>query len=168
MTAAQFSLDGKVAVVTGGYGTIGGALATGLAAAGAHVAVVGRKRGDRGIDLTGLDRRCRVDRVRVGDDVVLVRQRSGPETAALRALLIQERVPERPEEIAEVVLAAEEARLRQHPRVRLLHEILGVLPLAGQPKRPQVELITVGRDLALEPGGGIVADRACLCHSRPH
>jgi hypothetical protein len=54
------------------------------------------------------------------------------------------------------------------PHERLLHEILGVFPLAGQPERPQVKLITVGRDLALESGSRIIADRAWLCHSRPH
>jgi NAD(P)-dependent dehydrogenase (short-subunit alcohol dehydrogenase family) len=44
MTEASFRLDGRVAVVTGGYGVIGGMLASGLAAAGARVAVLGRRR----------------------------------------------------------------------------------------------------------------------------
>ena len=39
-----FSLDGKVAVVTGGYGVLGGGIASGLAAAGASVAILGRRR----------------------------------------------------------------------------------------------------------------------------
>ena len=39
----QFSLEGKVAVVTGGTGVLGGAMARGLAAAGARVAVLGRR-----------------------------------------------------------------------------------------------------------------------------
>src|SRR6185436_15543787 len=37
-----FRLDGKVALVTGGYGGIGSAVCRGLAAAGARVAVAGR------------------------------------------------------------------------------------------------------------------------------
>ena len=42
--ASPFSLDGKVAVVTGGYGVLGGGIASGLAAAGANVAILGRRR----------------------------------------------------------------------------------------------------------------------------
>jgi NAD(P)-dependent dehydrogenase (short-subunit alcohol dehydrogenase family) len=44
LTTTSFSLEGKTAVVTGGYGVIGGCLASGLAAAGAKVAVLGRRR----------------------------------------------------------------------------------------------------------------------------
>jgi NAD(P)-dependent dehydrogenase (short-subunit alcohol dehydrogenase family) len=40
-----FSLSGKTAVVTGGYGVLGGSIASGLAAAGARVAILGRRRG---------------------------------------------------------------------------------------------------------------------------
>ena len=39
-----FSLDGKLAVITGGYGVLGGSIASGLAAAGASVAILGRRR----------------------------------------------------------------------------------------------------------------------------
>lgn len=46
-TTTLFSLDGDVAVVLGGTGELGGAMATGLAQAGAKVAVLGRN-GDRG------------------------------------------------------------------------------------------------------------------------
>lgn len=43
MTANPFDLSGKVAVVTGGYGVLGGALASALARAGARIAVLGRR-----------------------------------------------------------------------------------------------------------------------------
>jgi NAD(P)-dependent dehydrogenase (short-subunit alcohol dehydrogenase family) len=39
-----FSLEGQVAVVTGGTGVLGGAMASGLARAGARVGVLGRRR----------------------------------------------------------------------------------------------------------------------------
>lgn len=38
-----FDLDGRVAAVSGGYGVLGGVLASSLAAAGSKVAVIGRK-----------------------------------------------------------------------------------------------------------------------------
>ncbi len=46
MTALSelFSLDGQVAIVTGGTGVLGGAMAQGLARAGARVGVLGRRR----------------------------------------------------------------------------------------------------------------------------
>ena len=40
-----FSLQGKVAIVTGGTGVLGGAMAHGLAAAGAKVVILGRRGG---------------------------------------------------------------------------------------------------------------------------
>ena len=44
----RFRLDGQVAVVVGGTGALGGAMARGLAAAGAAVAVAGRDEGRGG------------------------------------------------------------------------------------------------------------------------
>ena len=38
-----FSLEGKVAIVTGGTGVLGGAIARGLAGAGAKVGILGRR-----------------------------------------------------------------------------------------------------------------------------
>lgn len=40
----DFRLDGRVVVVTGGYGVLGGGLASGLAAAGGRIVVLGRRR----------------------------------------------------------------------------------------------------------------------------
>ncbi len=42
--ADLFRLDGQVAIVTGGTGVLGGAMARGLAQAGAQVAILGRRR----------------------------------------------------------------------------------------------------------------------------
>lgn len=39
-----FDISGRVAVITGGTGVLGGAMAAGLAQAGAHVVVLGRKK----------------------------------------------------------------------------------------------------------------------------
>lgn len=50
--ASEFSLEGEIAVVLGGTGVLGGALAEGLARAGARVAVVGRNR-ERGESRVG-------------------------------------------------------------------------------------------------------------------
>lgn len=47
MTLPSFDLTTRVAVVTGGYGVLGGAIADGLAVAGARVAILGRQR-DKG------------------------------------------------------------------------------------------------------------------------
>jgi NAD(P)-dependent dehydrogenase (short-subunit alcohol dehydrogenase family) len=44
VTNNPFDLTGKAALVTGGYGVLGGTIAIGLAAAGARVAVLGRRQ----------------------------------------------------------------------------------------------------------------------------
>src|SRR6266536_3800114 len=46
--AHWFGLDGRVAVVTGGTGVLGSAMAAGLAAAGARVAVLARRPAETG------------------------------------------------------------------------------------------------------------------------
>lgn len=43
MSDPRFDLAGRVAVVTGGYGVLGGSMAEGLARSGARVAILGRK-----------------------------------------------------------------------------------------------------------------------------
>ena len=44
MTGAAEGLAGKTAIVTGGYGVLGASLASGLAASGVRVAILGRRR----------------------------------------------------------------------------------------------------------------------------
>ena len=44
MKDTHFDLTGRVAVITGGYGVLGGSMADGLAHAGARVALLGRRR----------------------------------------------------------------------------------------------------------------------------
>jgi len=44
MDGSPYDLTGRVAVVTGGYGVLGGGLASALAAAGAKIAILGRGR----------------------------------------------------------------------------------------------------------------------------
>ena len=64
MTSA-FDLRGRVAVVTGGYGVLGGAMADGLAAAGARVAIRGRRRAEG-------ERKAEAIRAAGGDAMALV------------------------------------------------------------------------------------------------
>jgi hypothetical protein len=65
--------------------------------------------------------------VRVGDEVELVGQRVGPEPAAFGTLLVEEGVAQRAQEVAEVILVAEQARAPEDARVGFLDEVLGVL-----------------------------------------
>lgn len=44
MSSSPFDCTGKVAIVTGGYGVLGGSIAAGLSAAGARIALLGRRR----------------------------------------------------------------------------------------------------------------------------
>jgi len=43
MSALSFDLTGRTAIVTGGYGVLGGSMASALASAGARVAILGRR-----------------------------------------------------------------------------------------------------------------------------
>lgn len=71
MTLGQFSLKGKVAVVTGGTGVLGGALARGLAAAGATVGVLGRRM-EKGQQVVDQIKRCGGEGVALSADVLNV------------------------------------------------------------------------------------------------
>src|SRR6266571_5040481 len=67
--ANPFALAGRVAVVTGGYGVLGGCLASGLAAAQAKVAVLGRRR-DAALAKAEAIRRDGGEAVALGADVL--------------------------------------------------------------------------------------------------
>ena len=83
-----------------------------------------------------------LDRLRdmLGGTGITFGQWVGTKSAALRPLLIQERVAQCAEQVAEVVLTTDDARPGEHARVGLLHEVLGVLARAaegpGGPEEP--------------------------------
>ncbi len=91
------------------------------------------------VELVGLECGLRLKRLPIGDEVELRGARPGTKPAACRSLLVQEGVAQRTQEIAEVVLVAEQARPSEHACVGLLDEILGVLTRAAQSPRGPVE-----------------------------
>lgn len=66
---ANFDLTGRVAVVTGGYGVLGGSIARGLARAGARVAVLGRRR-EQAEAVAAELRHCGSDAIALSADVL--------------------------------------------------------------------------------------------------
>ena len=70
---------------------------------------------------------CGCAALRIGDEVHLVGERLGTEPAAPGSALVEERVAQCAQEVAEVVLVAEEPRAREHARVRLLDEVFRIL-----------------------------------------
>jgi NAD(P)-dependent dehydrogenase (short-subunit alcohol dehydrogenase family) len=65
----SFSLTNRVAVVTGGYGVIGGCIASALSAAGARVAILGRRR-DAAEEKADALRRAGADAMVLAGDVL--------------------------------------------------------------------------------------------------
>jgi hypothetical protein len=112
------------------------------------VAEVVRKRRDRGVHLRRLERGLGLTRPRIGDEVELVGQRDGTKSAALSPLLVQEGVPQRAQEVAEVVLVTEKPGAREHTAVGFLDKVLRVLARAGERPRGPVEPVEV----VSEPG----------------
>ena len=68
---SSFELQGRSAVVTGGSGVLGGAMARGLAAAGAGVAILGRRR-------EPADRAVEAIRSQGGEALTLIADVTGP------------------------------------------------------------------------------------------
>src|SRR5439155_20601435 len=90
-----------------------------------------------------------LERLRVGDEVELVGQRARPQSAALGPLLVQEGVAQRTQEVAEIVLLAEQAWAAEQARIGLLDEVLGVLARAAERPGGPVEPVEV----VSKPGG---------------
>ncbi|HEY7567650.1 MAG TPA: SDR family oxidoreductase [Gemmatimonadaceae bacterium] len=84
MSADLLALTGRVAVVTGGYGVLGGTLASGLAAAGARVAILGR-RADAAAGKVSEIRRAGGEAVSVIADVLHEKQLREARDELLRA-----------------------------------------------------------------------------------
>ena len=98
---------------------------------------------DGGIQLPGLECSLRLRGSGVGDEVHPVRERLGTEPAAPRSAFIEERVPQGAQEVAEVVLVAEEARAGEHTRIRLLDQVFRILARARKRPRGAVEPVEV-------------------------
>ena len=81
-SAKLFSLEGKVAVVTGGTGVLGGAMARGLAAAGAKVAILGR-RAERAAEVAAEIRRQGGEAMPLPADVLNKEELESARTALL-------------------------------------------------------------------------------------
>jgi len=76
MKPSTFDLTGKVAVVTGGYGVLGGSMAAGLAHAGARIALLGRRR---------YAAEAKADELRTAGAEVMVLEADVLDTSRLRA-----------------------------------------------------------------------------------
>ena len=83
---------------------------------------------------------CRAARRRRLD---LVERRDLLRAARARAPRQQERVAQRAHEVGELVLPVQPARLREHARGRLLHQVLRLLARAAQRPRHAVEAVEV-------------------------
>ena len=123
----EIARDIQLAMLPSGTTTIGSAGACGLTR---RANTVGGDFYD--LSAIGDDGRLGIASVRVGEDVRLLGQRARPQAAALCLEPTEERVPQGAEEVAEVVLVSEQARLGQYARVCLLDEIFGVLARAAE------------------------------------
>jgi hypothetical protein len=111
-----------------------------------NVTEVIRKRGYGRVDLSGLHGSVWLARTRIGDEIRLIGQRARTQSSPFASLTREKGVAERAQEVAEIVLVAQEARSPEHARIGLLNEILGVL--AGTAERPggSVEPVEVVSD----------------------
>ena len=88
----------------------------------------------------------------VADELGVIVERHLGRPAPARAQAADVGVAQHPQEVAEIVVAAQPARLRQHERVGLLHEVLGVLaPAAQRPRRAEQPVHVVAQAARVEP-----------------
>ena len=105
--------------------------------------VIGQRR-DRRVQLLGFEPRSGLRGVAVLDQLEVVGQRASSAAGAPAVRRRRhERVAEHPQQVADVVLGAEHARLAEHARERLLHQVLGLLARAAQAPCSPVEPVDV-------------------------
>ena len=107
---------------------------------------------EAGEQFPGLDRRLGIPlRTAVHRLGVIVERHLGRPPAP-RAHTADIGVAQHPQEVAEIVVAAQPPRLRQHERVGLLHQVLGILaPAAQRPGRSVQPVHVVAEPARLEP-----------------
>ncbi len=110
-----------------------------------HKATILRKPRNRGVYLLHL--KCLLGLAqlpRIGGVDVLERGH-GHRSSARGATAREERVAQHAHQVVQIVVAGENSGPRQHPRKRLLHQVLGVLARAAQRPRGAIEPIHVLR-----------------------
>ena len=85
----------------------------------------------------------------IGLGVIVQRHLGRP--PPVRAQAAHMGVAQHPQQVAEIVVAAQPARLRQHERIGLLHEVLRILaPAAQRPRRPEQPVHVVAQPARVE------------------
>jgi hypothetical protein len=92
-----------------------------------HVAELLRQLGYQGVQLARLEHRLGPQPSARIRRLGLALERHGRGAAGAALALSQEGVSQRPQEVAEVVLGAQQTRAPKHPREGLPHEVLGLL-----------------------------------------
>ena len=83
------------------------------------------------------------------------------------AALADERVVQRAQQIGEIALAAQHTRAREHARVGLLHEVVGVVARAAQcPGRPVQAVEVVAESRRVQRVGPVLLLLAGVVHPR--
>src|SRR5215216_1360624 len=81
----------------------------------------------------------------------MVIERLRREPSLCRPARVEEGIAQHLEQVAEVIVVADPARLREHPRERLLHEVLGFNTRTGQrPRSPKQAIDVVAQGAWIE------------------